>query len=68
MTISGNVGGDSSGMEQSLVATVVTSSYQFWDMILTYGSACMTFLILVHFAELVGLVFLEIHEFHICFQ
>lgn len=35
MTVSGNVGGDSSGMEQSLVATVVTSSDQFWDMILT---------------------------------
>ena len=28
----------------------------------------MTFLILVHFAELVGLAFLEIYEFHICFQ
>lgn len=67
MTISGNVGGDSSGMEQcgsysgDLIRPVL--GYDF-----DYGSACMTFLILVHFAELVGLVFLEIHEFHICFQ
>lgn len=51
VTFPSNVGEDTSGNEQSLVTTIVTSSDQFWDMILT--------VVLVHFIEPGCLIFLK---------